>query len=144
MATFSTADPGRTWTIRLTVGLCERIKAECGIDIAAAVTDSEKFIGVLFTEPAKLVSALYLACEKQVERERITPEQFGELFDADVLDESVRALLEAIVDFFPKARGRDAIKRGLPRVLSKMQTDVEAEIDKRLSTLSEPAGSTPA
>lgn len=147
MAVFETQEPYRQWKVRLTVGLCEQVKADLGIDIGNAIKDSEKFTEVLIADASKIVSILWMCCEKQAVAAGITPEQFGCLFDGDVLDAATSALLESVVDFFPKALGREGMKKGLPRILAKMESETNAEIERRLNlSLSIPspsAGSTP-
>lgn len=147
MASFKTTDPDREWKVRLTVGLCEELKAAEGLDIGGVIKDAEKFVAVLFAEPDRLVRVLWECCKGQAAAYGVTPEQFGGLFDGDVLESGVEALLDAAVGFIPKSQGREGIKAGLPKVLAKMATEANAEIGRRiekvLSMSFEPAGSTP-
>lgn len=142
MAKFSAG--GIDWTVQLTVGMLTRIKRDIGLDLANAAVDAEQFVTVISTHPEKLVEALWIVCEKQAGTARKTPEQFGELFDGDALDQAVKALLEGSIDFFPKARGRDAIRKGMPRTWAKIETEVNAKLEKELDSMhSNTAGSSP-
>lgn len=142
MASFK-AD-GIEWKIELTVGMLGKIKRDVGLSLANSAIDPEKFVEVISTHPEKLVETLWVVCEKQATAAEKTPEQFGELFDGETLDQAVKALLNGTIDFFPKARGRDAIRRGMPKAWTKIEKDVNAEIDKKLDSMfSNTAGSSP-
>lgn len=137
--------------IRLTVGSLTKIKRDFGFDLANALVEAEKFVEFISTEPEKLVGMFYTICERQAEANGIAPEQFGELFDGDTLDAACKALLEGAIDFFPKARGRDAIRRGMPKAWAKIEQEVNNQVDKKLDSmfsttvgsLLESSGSTP-
>lgn len=123
------------WKVELTVGMLGKIRRECGLSLANAAIEAEQFVEIISANPEKLVEALWIVCEEQAKAIGKTPEQFGGMFDGEVLDQAVKALLEGTIDFFPKARGRDAIRRGMPKAWAKIETEVNAQVDKRLESM---------
>jgi hypothetical protein len=132
------------WNVQLTVGMLTRIRRECGLNLANVVVDAEQFLDVISAAPESLVGSLWIVCEKQATAAGLTPENFAELFDGDALDRAVTALLEASLDFFPRARGRDALRAGMPRAWAKIERDVNARIAEQFDSMfSITAGNSP-
>lgn len=121
-----------TFELRLTVGLAARIKKALAVDLNKLLDEPKTFTSMLFAEPETLVRLLWMFCADQAAAKNITEEDFGELFDGDVLEAAVAAVMEAVVDFFPKARGRDEIRKGLPRAMEKMEQAANHTVRKHL------------
>jgi hypothetical protein len=141
MANFTAGD--RDWKVRLTVGLLGQIKRDTGIDLGAVMTQADRFQDLLFAEPGKLVEILWLVCEAQAAADQITPEAFAGFFGGDELDAAIQALIDGAIDFFPRARGREAVKRALPRALAKMAVEAGRILDQKLATFLPSAGNSP-
>lgn len=129
--------------IRFTVGMLGTIKREHGVDFASALASGESFAAALTAETEKLFDALWVAVEQQAREKNLSREQFADLLDGDVMEAATYAMLESAVDFFPKARGRDAIKKGLPRAMKTVEQTVNAKIEQSLSTFLPTVGSSP-
>lgn len=120
MATF-TDNAGDEWRVAFTFGLLDRIKAEAGFDLAAAMEDHEKLAGLLFKGLGRpLVEALYVACADQVEERGLTPEDWAHRFDGPAVERATVAVLEAVADFFPRTRVGEKIRGDLPGLLKEM------------------------
>jgi len=130
--------------IHFTVGVLGTIKREHGVDFAGALASGEQFAAAMTEETEKLFEALWVACEEQAKGFGLTKETFANLLDGDVMESATYAMLESAVDFFPKARGRDAIKKGLPRAMEKIARDVNSRIEANLSTFLPTAGNSGA
>ena len=98
---------GREWHLSLSIGLARRIKDEVGVDFGQLADG--KLLAELGTDPEKLCSALWLMCEKQAERQSVTPEGFAESLDGDAIDGAMEALVEAIV-LFTRSHLRNAMR----------------------------------
>lgn len=135
MATFNATGKGGakiTFELRLTVGLAGRIKKALSVDLNKLLDEPKAFTSMLFAEPETLVRLLWMFCADQAAAKGIPEEEFGELFDGDTLEAAVETVMEAVVDFFPKARGRDEIKKGLPRAMDKMEQAANHTVKKHL------------
>lgn len=142
MATFTAG--AIDWKVHLTVGMLAKIRRECGLNLANAVLEPEQFLEIIGAEPEKLVAAFWIVCEPQATQLGKTPEEFGGLFDGEALDQAVKALLDGSIDFFPKAHGREAIRKGMPRTWAKIEKDVNEKIEKQLDSMySTTAGNSP-
>ena len=134
---------GRRWSVRVDVGAVKRVRARLGVDlldVAGKGKDgSPGVIQALASDPVLLVDVLFVLCESKAREIGVTDEQFGESMAGDALDHAVKAMLGAIVDFFPNPRERAALKR----VLAAAEVEAEAArnrmekiLDERLSSMS--------
>lgn len=132
MATF-TDRGGKTWELRITYGLLDRLKA-VGLDLDSLSSEKGNPLAILIMDRRVLGSVLWILVEKQVlaRTDSTTPEDFFADFDGPTLEAAGTALLDAVLDFFP-SRVTAPIKKGLPKILAKMDEAAEAEINRRLS-----------
>ena len=89
---------GRPWTIELDVDAMLRIRDATGLDLVANFGEQRALIWAS-DEAAPL--AIYWSCQRQVERLKLTPEQFERLFDEDSLQAAKEALNAEVAAFFP-------------------------------------------
>ena len=91
---------GREWDLRVTVADLEPLRRLAGLDLSG-LSAAVGHAGGLISDPEKLVRVLYHLCSEQAKSQDVSPEAFGRGFAGMILVESARALMEAIVDFFP-------------------------------------------
>jgi len=103
MQTFTDTE-GRLWNIKGTLGAFERVKTSCGVDMLDLPTTQSclKQISDVFT----LGRVLYVMCEEQANYRGLTPEQFADGFNADVLHAASEALIEEVIFFAGKTCAR--------------------------------------
>ena len=111
MKTFTDTE-GRLWNVKGTLGAFERVKTSTGVDMLdlPSTQNCLKQIADVFM----LGKVLYAMCEDQCESRGITPEQFADGFNADVLVEASNALLEEVV-FFCRKDLRPAMQMALDK-----------------------------
>jgi hypothetical protein len=99
MKTFTDTE-GRHWNLKGSLGAFERVKTSCDVDLLDLPTTQEclRKISDVFT----LGKVLYVMCEDQAEARGVTPEQFADGFNADVLHEASEALIEEVIFFCRK------------------------------------------
>ena len=114
MKTFSDHS-GRPWTVALNVTTLKRIKALCAVDLMEAVNDGGKLIERLATDPVLLCDVLSAACQEQAQAQSVSDAQFGCAMTGDAIEGATEALLEELVDFFPKAK-REVLRRALQKM----------------------------
>lgn len=141
MSSFVDAEK-RRWDLTLNVGLVGRLRKDAGVDLGKA---GEGMAAALFADPESLVKALWVLCERQAERQDVTPEQFGYGFDGPSVQRAVDALLEAIIDFFHRSNPAGKMKEKLPSLLKKLEADATAKMEAQMdSILNANAGDSPA
>jgi hypothetical protein len=94
---------GRVWTVRLNVDVLRRVRALCKVNLMDAA--SGDLADRLAADPVLLCDVLYAVCKA---------EAFAEALGGDAIDEATAALLEELVDFFPKRR-REVLRRAMAK-----------------------------
>lgn len=152
MQTFSDKN-GQAWAFEITVTDVKAIAGETGTDIYAIADDGFEPLGKLLDDPVKVVEVLWVLCKEQAEERALSPESFGRLFSGDVIEQAAEALLSAIIDFFPRARTREAMTKivNKSRRLRDLLTDeameqiealdVDEEAERLKSTFTKSQGS---
>jgi hypothetical protein len=94
---------GAPWSIALNVALMRRIKQQLGVDLLKAI-DDPRTLHALSDDVVVLVDTVWLCVESAAKELGVTDEQFGERLNGETLDQAARALMEALVEFFPLNR----------------------------------------
>jgi hypothetical protein len=147
-----TDSSGVLWDVNVTVETVRRVKRLIDVDLLDAVKG--EFIAGLADDPVQLADVLYCVCKPQADKLGVTDEQFGERLAGDVIDHATAALLEALVNFFPKrqrslleltaatvnealalASEKDKARMKDPRVLKKISQIVDAENERLIASL---------
>jgi hypothetical protein len=132
---------GATWSIEITVTTVKRLKNELDLDLMKIAEPDSDLLDRLAGDPILLVDALWVICRDNA---TITDEEFGQRMGGESIDNAVMALMEAIADFFPRARreilrkmiakARQAEETVLSRVSEKMDSgEIESEVERQLN-----------
>jgi hypothetical protein len=121
------------WDLSLNVGLIEDIKEKSGVDLDLLIQKPEEFSQLLMVQPKKLVELLWCICEEQAKKHEIDPRTFGRMFNREVLDSAGNALIESILDFYPRSSAGRAIRNNLPRILKQMDDEIETKVNRELN-----------
>lgn len=103
---------GREWTISVTVSAVKRVRDLCKLDLLDVVGPDGGALGKLSSDPVLLANVLYVLCKPKADERGITDEQFGEALAGDAIEAATAALLEDLVDFFPKPK-REVLRKML-------------------------------
>ena len=141
MKTFTDTE-GRLWNVKGTLGAFERVKTSTGVDMLD-LPSTQKCLGQI-SDVFTLGKVLYAMCEQQCDARNISPEDFADGFNADVLVEASNALLEEVV-FFCRKDLRPAMQMALDkarqadeRMIAKMQGQVaamEQQMDRAMESM---------
>ena len=101
MASF-TDNHKRKWNIEINTNTIRQVRAACGVDLLDAVNG--KLIQQLSDDPVLLTEVLYAVCREQAEKDRVTDEEFWRGIAGRSIDDATTALLDALIEFFPKAK----------------------------------------
>lgn len=124
---------GRTWSVQVDVAGVKAVRQALGVDLFRVLDDNAKPLGELVSDPVRLVDVVYVLCRDQVDKAGLTDVDFGRAFSGDVIDQAAGAFLEAFVDFFPDARARSALAKGIKtmrlardRILARLERETAA------------------
>jgi len=133
MASFKDSK-GRVWAVEIDVTTLKRIKSLLGVDLLDVANDGGQMLDRLASDAVFLVDLIYVICQPQADRLKITDEDFGRLFShGEIIQQAGNALQEAIIDFFPEPR------KGLVKAIFGKTTQIRAAMAKKaLTTIQNP------
>ena len=136
---------GRTWLVTVTTTTLKRVKSLLNVDLGKMATDGSLY-KVLADDPILLCDLLYAICKPEADERKLSDEDFGRGLAGDAIDAATTALMEGLIDFFPK--GRRALHR---KALAKFRTleakairnaedridsdELDKELERRLASL---------
>lgn len=123
-----TDDAGRTWTLRLHLGLCERIREECGVNLANPTDPQTAEVLLREDNVPRFLDVLWRLVESQAQAAGVDRQGFLEALTDAVLCEAVDALLEAIVLFSRPA------KRPVLQAMADKMRQIQSETMLRVQT----------
>ena len=98
------------WRLVVNVAALKAVKSVCGVDLFNIISlkEGEKpdlsRLTALAEDPILLVDVLYTLCAKQIAERNMTPEEFAEGLNGDVLEKAFHSLIMETFDFFPEAK----------------------------------------
>jgi hypothetical protein len=115
---------GREWQVNFTVGVMRDVKRELGVDLLGP----EPVTGAagIFQNIGTLIDVAWLAARDQAGT--VTDEEFGRALDAESVLSLQRAVVEGLVDFFP----RPATKRALAEAIVLMDKMMSKAVEEAL------------
>lgn len=122
---------GRSWSLTITVDTIRRVRSLLGIDLLA-VLDGD-LLTRLAVDPVLLTDVLYACCRPEAETRGISDEEFGRSMAGDAIDGATTALLQELINFFPRARR--TVLAATARKLDELQARVMSLAMARLETL---------
>lgn len=119
---------GREWRFVCNVLTMSRVKKETGVDLSQAIKSGSTIIEDVVSDVEVFFDVIKTLLRDQMDADGVTVEEFGAAInDEDVVADATRALIDALLDFFPPDR-RAALKKAFRRFweLAKTQADMEA------------------
>jgi hypothetical protein len=130
-------EQGRPWTLCVNVGTVKKVRGLAKVDLLD-LRDGNLF-HELAADPVKLGDVLWVLCEDEAKAANIDEVAFGRALAGDALDAATTALLEEIVDFFPKPQ-REILRKALAKGREMQERQVAkamAQVDKALAEWSD-------
>lgn len=103
---------GHDWTLEIDYDMAVKLNDATGFDIQTAF-DKES-IASTFSDIFKVGGILWTTLSAQAGDLGITQEQFAKRINGDALEDATIALMEEIIDFFPRAR-RSALRASVTK-----------------------------
>jgi hypothetical protein len=134
---------GRDWRLELDVSMLPRLRTDASFELGEAAAAGDRFGELLFGRPETVARVLWVLVEADAVAVGVTPEHFAAGLNGPALGRAAAAFMEAVLDFFHPGRA-EPMKARLPRIMTKLNTDVGAAMGRAAdSILSDSAGSSP-
>ena len=124
MATSFTDASGKTWELRLTIGLLPKLR-EAGFTVGDLGGPNG---WQALDDPEQLGRVLWLMVQPQAEKSGVTPEGFADGFDGPAIFAATDALMGAVADFTRPPTVAAALKTRLPAVREKAAARMAARL----------------
>lgn len=146
----------RTWELTVNVNTIKRVRDLLGVDLLDMANGD--LFSRLADDACLLVDVIYVLVKPAADAAKISDEDFGRAMVGEVLSAADAALVEDLLDFFPRAQrlralgrlaraleARAAEAKGTAEVLARTAADEPPPISGASSTsVPEPSAATPA
>ena len=108
---------GETWTISINLGAALRLKQELEIDLLSELKTPDqafKYVASLDDDRFKLGQIIYILAKPANPRK--TQDDLFEALDQETIEAAYMALMEAVIDFFPKSL-REQMRKVLDKTM---------------------------
>lgn len=129
-ATFKDAD-GNKWVLRITIGSNRRVMDAIALDLNDTSDDGGLFKALASAD--LLGQLLWHLIAVQAEKNGITEDQFADALDGDVIEDAIKALKVAYINF-----SRPGSRKRLERMFLRMEQLGEAVANQAIETLEDP------
>lgn len=150
---------GRVWIVDIDNTTLRRVKALTDVRLLDAIDGD--LITQLSSDPLLLGDVLFAICKPQADQQDVGDEAFAEGLAGDAIDEACKAVVDALVAYFPESRrrllrkaadkqrlietrGLEAIERRLddPKLVDTILSELEQKLG--VPTSSESSSNSPA
>ncbi len=97
---------GRVWVVDIDNTTLKRVKLLTDVRLLDAIDQGSDVVARLSTDPLLLGDVLYAICKPQADSQQISDEAFAEGIAGDVIDEGVKAVIDALVAYCPESKRR--------------------------------------
>jgi len=136
---------GREWEVSIDLFGVGEVHRETGVSIYTLMDDKMKGLAELCSNENKhiLAHVVYLLCKEQAEKRNVSPRDFAKALKGDPIEAMELAFCEALADFFPDARRREAVKKVVEagkaikeKLLREAQSEMtEVDMDRVVDTV---------
>lgn len=129
---------GETWTISINLGSALKLKQELQIDLLSELKTPEqafKYVASLDDDRFLLGQIIYLLAKPNTPGKSI--DDLFEALDAEKAEESYLALMEAVIDFFPKSL-REQMRKVLKKTLAIQEANREGFLKQAAEMIDSP------
>ncbi len=119
---------GRVWIVDIDNTTLRRVKALTDVRLLDAIDGD--LVTRLSSDPLLLGDVLFAICKLQADQQDVDDESFAEGLAGDSIDEACKALVDALVAYFPESRRR--LLRKAADKQKMIETRGLAAIEKRL------------
>lgn len=127
---------GRLYKIELNVQAVRAVRTALGVDLFKLPVNRFKGLADLYDDASKLVDVVFVLVRDQAKAHGIDDagEEFGRSLAGDTLEDMSQAFLDAVIDFFPGARQRRAMRKVLEKIRTALDQSA-GEADKALDRM---------
>lgn len=133
---------GQTWTIESTIGAVKRVRQLLMVDILSLMDPESKLLDAVTKDPVLLVDVIYAWVLPEAKARGVEDEAFAGLMDGTSIAGATQAFIDAVIDFFPGARGT-LLRAAMEKAAEMERASVES-IENALAALApSPASAIP-
>ena len=138
---------GREWLVCVNVANVRAVKALVGPNLYE-LAGGESLNSL--RDPITLCDVLFVVCREQCEKRGVSSEDFARALGGDALGDAQDALIDGLIDFFPRAPMREALRKAVASakalettavqtVLTRIENgELESEISRAMQSGSQP------
>ena len=136
MKSFSDSQ-GRNWSIDINVDTLRRVKSQTDVDLTKLVDARNETFQNVVQDYFLMFDLLHALVEPQFSKHGITGKEFGVALDEASLESAVRALIEAVIDFFREEK-RLVLRKAFTKVMGAAERHQAEAIEKANKELDSP------
>jgi hypothetical protein len=125
----------RKWSLAINTATIKRVKEIMGVNLLDVV--GGKLMDKIASDPALFADILFVLVKPQADALGVSDVDFGEALAGDEIEAASMALIQALVDFFPKGR-REVLGKAIAAGLEKARKDEAALLATMAERLSGP------
>lgn len=92
---------GRKWIVSITAADLKRVRLATGVRLDSLIEDRLQPLARLFSDIEQFVNVIYLLCESQADKLKLTDVDFGRAMVGDHIEEARDSFVRALADFSP-------------------------------------------
>ena len=120
---------GRRWTFEFNLLAAKRVRDQLGIDLLKAIDPDGGVLEQITGDVFVLFDVMACLLEDEFKQQGISAEEFGRSLDEDCCARAVKALVEALLDFFQKPKAA-VMRTAFGKVWQATETHQQLAIEK--------------
>lgn len=118
---------GQVWQINITTRDIMRVRQETGFDLGHLFDDGLQILATLADDVVKLVDVIWSAIGSNVPTDRV---RFDNSMTGDAIEAGMNCLIEAVIDFFPNPKRREACRAALRKMWEALEIRTNIGLEK--------------
>lgn len=123
---------GRSWDVRITLGLLPKLR-EAGYDLTAVAKDQQSLTCLYDVETFGRVA--WTLCAKQAAERDLDEDGFRDGFDGPTVFAAINAIVEATADFTQPPEVASAVKRRLPATMKRAMSNAAIKVEVEMARM---------
>jgi len=129
-----TDNSGKEWSIDIHALSIDQVRREVDVDLIAWATGTGEEVAKAASDPVTIIRVMCSLCADQMEKDGVDEVAFAKALRGDGLENAVEALVEDLIDFFPKSKAtllrsmHDKSRAAEAGLLTRMQAEIDTGV----------------